>query len=61
MPADSLPVEVLVGYGFMREWPVERALARGDYVRRDERLLGSLTAIGVLLGPALLLIVEIEG
>jgi hypothetical protein len=30
-------------------------------VRRDERLLGSLTAIGVLLGPALLLIVVIEG
>jgi uncharacterized membrane protein YidH (DUF202 family) len=50
-----------LAYGFTRERLVEQAVARGDYVRPDERVLGSLTAIGVLLGLAVLLIVVIEG
>jgi putative membrane protein len=50
-----------VAYGFSRLRLVERAVARGDYVRPDERFLGSLTAVGILLGFALLLIVVIEG
>jgi putative membrane protein len=49
-----------VGYGFMRERTVGRAIARGEYVRADERLLGVLTAIGILLGVALLVVV-VEG
>ena len=36
---------VFVAYGFRRERLVERAVARGEYVRPDERLLAALTAI----------------
>jgi putative membrane protein len=51
---------VFVAYGFRRERLVERAVARGEYVRPDERLLAALTAIGIVLGFALLLIVVLE-
>jgi hypothetical protein len=50
-----------LAYGFTRQRLVERAVARGDYPRPDERFLGSLTATGVLLGLAVLMIVVIEG
>jgi inner membrane protein YidH len=50
-----------VAYGFMRQRQVERAVARGEYVRPDETLLAILTLAGVLLGIALLLIVTIDG
>jgi putative membrane protein len=49
-----------VAYGFMRQRLVERAVARGEYVRPDERLLAGLTAIGILLGLVLLVIVVVE-
>jgi putative membrane protein len=49
-----------VAYGFRRQRLVERALASGDYVRPDERLLAALTAIGILLGLILLVIVVVE-
>ena len=49
-----------VAYGFVRQRLVERAVARGEYVRPDERLLAGLTAIGILLGLVLLVIVVIE-
>ena len=39
---------------------MEDAVARSEYVRPDERLLAALTAIGMLLGFALLLIILIE-
>jgi putative membrane protein len=51
---------VFVAYGFTRQRLVERAVARGHYVRPDERLLAALTVVGVLLGFALLLIVVLE-
>jgi uncharacterized membrane protein YidH (DUF202 family) len=51
---------VFVAYGFRRQRLVEWAVARGEYVRPDERLLAALTAVGMLLGFALLLIVVIE-
>ena len=50
-----------LAYGFTRQRLVERAVTRGDYTPPDERFLAALTAIGVLLGLALLLIVVIEG
>jgi putative membrane protein len=50
-----------VAYGYRRQRLVESAVARGEYARPDERLLGALTWIGMLLGFALLLIVVIEG
>ena len=50
-----------LGYGFTRQRLVERALAHGHYMPPDQRFLASLTAIGVLLGLALLLIVVTEG
>ena len=46
-----------VAYGFLRQRQVERAVARGEYMRPDERVLGVLTVAGVLLGVALLVIV----
>jgi putative membrane protein len=49
-----------VAYGFVRQRLVERAVARGEYVRPDERLLAGLTAIGILLGLVLLVIVVVE-
>jgi putative membrane protein len=50
-----------VAYGFRRQWLVERAVARGEYARPDERLLAWLTGIGILLGLMLLVIVVVEG
>jgi putative membrane protein len=50
-----------VAYGFRRQLLVERAVARGEYARPDERLLAWLTGIGVLLGLMLLVIVVVEG
>ena len=50
-----------IAYGFARQRAVERAVARGEYERPDERVIAALTAIGMLLGLALLLIVIIEG
>ena len=49
-----------VAYGFRRQRLVEQAVARGEYVRPDERLLAWMTAIGVLLGLLLLVIVLVE-
>jgi putative membrane protein len=49
-----------VAYGYRRQRLVERAVARGEYMRPDERLLAALTAIGILLGLALLVIVVVE-
>jgi putative membrane protein len=51
---------VFVAYGFRRQRLVEWAVARGEYVGPDERLLAALTVVGMLLGFALLLIVVIE-
>ena len=50
-----------VAYGFVRQRQVEHAVARGEYVRPDERWLAVLTVAGVLLGLALLVIVLVEG
>lgn len=49
-----------VAYGFRRQQLVERAVARGNYARPDERLLAGLTAIGILLGLVLLVLVVVE-
>jgi putative membrane protein len=50
-----------IAYGFERQRAVERAIARGEYVRPDERVIAALTAIGVLLGLALLIIIIAQG
>jgi putative membrane protein len=49
-----------VAYGFRRQRNVERALARGEYVHPDERLVSVLTGVGILLGLALVIIVAAE-
>ena len=51
---------VFTAYGFTRHRLVERAVARGEYARPDERLLAGLTGVGVLLGIVLLVIVVVE-
>ena len=50
-----------IAYGFGRQRLVERAVARGEYVRPDERLLAWMTGIGIVLGLGLLVIVVVEG
>ena len=50
-----------IAYGFTRQRAVERAVARGEYERPSERLIAALTAIGMLLGLALLMILIVEG
>lgn len=51
---------VFTAYGFTRQRLVERAVARGEYVRPDERLLAVLTGVGLVLGFVLLVIVVVE-
>jgi len=51
---------VFVGYGFRRMREVDAAIARGEYARPDERIMGFLAAAGVLLGLALLAIVALD-
>ena len=50
-----------IAYGFARQRAVERAIAGGEYPGPDERLIAALTAIGMLLALALLMIVIVEG
>ena len=50
-----------IAYGFARQRAVERAIARGEYVHPNEHLIAALTAIGMLLGLALLVIVIVDG
>jgi hypothetical protein len=49
-----------ITYGYRRQWLVERAVARGEYVRPDERFLAALTLVGILLGLVLLVILVVE-
>jgi putative membrane protein len=49
-----------VGYGFRRMRDVDDAIARGEYARPDERLMGFLAAAGVILGLALLVVVALD-
>jgi putative membrane protein len=51
---------VFIGYGFRRLHAVEQAVARGDWARPDERLTAGLTALGVLVGIATVLVVAFE-
>lgn len=41
---------VFVGYGFRRLREVDEALARGDWARPDDRVIGVLAAAGIVLG-----------
>jgi putative membrane protein len=51
---------VFVAYGFRRMRDVDAAIARGEYARPDERLMGLLAAAGVVLGLALIVIVAFD-
>jgi putative membrane protein len=50
-----------IGYGFVRQRMVDEAIGRGEFVRPDERLTALFTAVGILVGLALLVIVVVEG
>jgi putative membrane protein len=50
-----------VAYGYWRMREVDAAIARGEFERPDERFIGLLAAVGVLLGLALLAIVAAGG
>jgi putative membrane protein len=49
-----------IAYGFRRMREVDAAIARGEYERPDERLMGFLAAAGVILGLALIAIVAFD-
>jgi hypothetical protein len=51
---------IFVGLGFRRMRDVDAAIARGEYARPDERLMGFLAAAGVVLGIALIAIVSLD-
>jgi inner membrane protein YidH len=51
---------VFIAYGFRRMRDVDDAIARGEYARPDERLMGFLAAAGVILGLALIAIVALD-
>jgi putative membrane protein len=49
------------GYAFRRHVEVERAVSRGEYARPDDRFLAVATALGMLLGIALLVVIVTAG
>jgi putative membrane protein len=50
-----------VAYGYRRMREVEAAIARGEFASPDDRFIGLLAAVGVVLGLALLAIVAAGG
>ena len=50
-----------VAYGVKRMRDVDAAIARGQFARPDERMMGFLAAVGIVLGLALVAIVAIGG
>ncbi len=50
----------LVGYGTLRARAIERAIAGQSVARAPDRVLGALTAAGVLLGLATLVLVAVD-
>jgi putative membrane protein len=47
-------------YGWQRYRAVDRAIARGEYVRPDERLLATLAGVGIALALIVLVIVLVD-
>jgi putative membrane protein len=52
---------ICIGYAAVRRREVDEALARGDFVRPDDRVIALMTALGALLGLFVLVIVVVEG
>jgi putative membrane protein len=52
---------ICIGYAAVRRREVDEALARGDFVRPDDRVVALMTAIGALLGLFVFVIVIVEG
>jgi uncharacterized membrane protein YidH (DUF202 family) len=46
-----------IAYAYRRHKEVEQALARGDFVAPDERLIAVLAACGIVLGLLVLVII----
>jgi putative membrane protein len=51
---------VFVAYGFRRMRDVDEAIARGEFASPEQRLMGILAAVGVVLGVALIVIVSLD-
>ncbi len=50
----------LIAYGTIRARAVDRAVAEGRYAEAPSRVLGTLTAAGVVLGGATLILVAVD-
>ena len=48
---------VFIAYGFLRQRRVEAAVMRGEFARPHDRFIAAITAFGVLLGFAVLVLV----
>jgi len=48
---------VLIGYATVRHRHIERALARGEFARPDDRVVTAITIAGIVLGLLVLAIV----
>ncbi len=49
-----------IGYGFWREREIERALREGRFASIDKRFSAILTAVGVILGCVVLVLITIQ-
>jgi inner membrane protein YidH len=56
----ALLATAFIGYGYVRQRQVDRALDQGEFAPPDDRLIGVLTLAGLLLGLAILVIVVAE-
>jgi putative membrane protein len=52
---------ICIGYAAVRRREVDEALARGEFVRPDDRVIALMTALGAMLGLFVLVIVIVEG
>jgi uncharacterized membrane protein YidH (DUF202 family) len=52
---------VCIGYAAVRRREVDRALARGEFARPDDRVVLLMTALGALLGLLVIVVVIAEG
>ncbi len=52
---------VCIVYAAVRRREVDEALARGEFVRSDDRVIGVMTVLGALLGLLVLGIVLAQG
>jgi uncharacterized membrane protein YidH (DUF202 family) len=57
----SLLGMALIFYGYRRQYAVEAAVRRGEWAPLDARVAAAITAVGILLGAATIVVVLAAG